>query len=172
MKTARQAAEEIATLINSRAQSPRIDELEAAIAGAMTRQHACARATAEGDPSLCALRQKLQEVNQLYEAAKDTDDWLPARDRADAADNDLAELSRRIFATRPITLHNLKLRAVLAKYWHQYGDDAEKWVTPDDCDAWEDQVVAHLIEGVLQIDTPPAQPSPELLEAGGQEHGR
>lgn len=68
----------------------------------------------------------------------------------------------RIFATRPITLHSLKLRAVLAKYWHQYGDDAEKWQAPSDCDAWEDQVMAHLIDGVLQTDAPPAEPSPDL----------
>jgi hypothetical protein len=51
---------------------------------------------------------------------------------------------------------------VLAKYWHQYGDDAEKWQAPSDCDAWEDQVMAHLIDGVLQIDAPPAEPSPDL----------
>ena len=71
-------------------------------------------------------------------------------------------MSERIFATRPITLHNLKQRAVLAKYWHQHRPDGEKWITPDDCDMWEDQVIAHLIEGVLQIVAPPTQASPEL----------
>ena len=89
MKTALQAAQEISTLINARAQSPRIDEMEAVIVGAMPRQHACARAT-EDDPSLCALGQKLQEVNQLYQAAKDTNDcnifvpdgWFKRREKA------------------------------------------------------------------------------------------
>ena len=52
---------------------------------------------------------------------------MPARCKADSADAELSAMSERIFATRPITLHSLKLRAVLAKYWHQYGDDAEKW---------------------------------------------
>jgi hypothetical protein len=159
----RAAAQEIATLINTRPQSPHVDELEAIIAGAMPRQHACARATTEDDPSLCALRQKLQEVNQLYEAAKDNDDWLPARDMADAADNELTELPRRIFATRPVTLHNLKQRAVLAKYWQEHNHHGEAWEVPDDCDAWEHTVMAHLIDGVMRIDAPPVQPSPELV---------
>jgi hypothetical protein len=84
----------------------------------------------QDDPTLAALEQKLAQVDQFYEVARgpaEEKGWLPLRDKADAADNDLTALSRRIFAARPITLHNLQQRAVLAKYWHQHGDDAEKW---------------------------------------------
>jgi hypothetical protein len=111
---------------------------------------------AKDDPSLSVLQQKLKEVDQLSEIAKGLDDekdWVPARSKADAADAELSAMSERIFATRPITLHSLKLRAVLAKYWHQHRPDGEEWNTPSDCDAWEDQVIAHLIDGVLQIST-------------------
>jgi hypothetical protein len=102
------------------------------------------------DVDLCALRQKLAETSKLYEI---DDGSHAATEKADAADNELTALSERIFATRPITLHNLKQRAVLAKYWHQHRPDGEEWKTPSDCDAWEDQVIAHLIDGVLQINT-------------------
>jgi hypothetical protein len=115
---------------------------------------------AKDDPSLSALQQKMDEVDRLYEAVKGIDegaDWLPAQAKADAADNDLTALSKRIFAAQPITIHNVKQRALLAKYWQQHGDEAEKWVTPSDCDAWEDQVMAHLIDGVLKVDTPRAE---------------
>jgi hypothetical protein len=111
------------------------------------------------DVDLCALRQKLAETSKLYEI---DDGSHAATEKADAADNELTALSERIFATRPITLHNLKQRALLAKYWHQHRPDGEKWQAPSDCDAWEDQVMAHLIDGVLQIDAPPAEPSPDL----------
>jgi hypothetical protein len=118
--------------------------------------------SAEEDVDLRTLRQRLAAVGKLYDDARDSDDKDGATERADAADKDLSALSERIFATRPITLHNLQQRAVLAKYWHQHGDDAEKWQAPSDCDAWEDQVMAHLIDGVLQIDAPPAEPSSDL----------
>ena len=65
----------------------------------------------------------------------------------------MCAVSRRIFAAQPITLHNLKQRAVLAKYWHQFAADAEKWITPEDCGSWEEEVIAQLIHGVLQIGT-------------------
>jgi hypothetical protein len=91
----------------------------------------------------------------LYADASDSDDKDVATERADAADNELSALSHRIFATHPTTIHNLQQRAVLAKYWHQHRPDGEKWQAPGDCDAWEDQVIAHLIDGVLHIDTPP-----------------
>jgi hypothetical protein len=121
--------------------------------------------TAQDDPSLAALGQKLAEVDQLYEAAKDLGEGggdpakAEAIDRADAADSELTELSRRIFAARPITLHNLKLRAVLAKYWQEHNQHGEAWEVPEDCDAWEHAVMAHLIDGVLRIDAPPSQQS-------------
>ena len=91
-----------------------------------------------------ALRQRLADLEQLYEI---DDGSHAATEKADAADNELTALSERIFATRPITLHNLKQRALLAKYWHQHRPDGEEWEVPSDCDAWEDQVIAHLIHG-------------------------
>ena len=151
---ARQAAEQIAALINSRVQSPRIDEMEAIIAGVTTRQHACAH-TAQDDPALAALQQRLEAVTQQYRDAQHCDE---ATKRADDADRELGVVSRRIFDARPITLHNLKQRAVLARYWHQFAYDAEKWTVPEDCGSWEDEVIAQLIHGVLQIDAPPDQP--------------
>jgi hypothetical protein len=102
------------------------------------------------DVDLCALPQKLAETSKLYEI---DDGSHAATEKADAADNELTALSERIFATHPVTIHNLKQRAVLAKYWHQHRPDGVEWKTPSDCDAWEDQVIAHLIDGVLQINT-------------------
>jgi len=64
-----------------------------------------------------ALRQRLADLQQLYEI---DDGSHAATEKADAADNELTALSERIFATRPITLHNLKQRAVLAKYWQEH----------------------------------------------------
>jgi len=159
MKTALQAAQEISTLINSRAQSPRVDELEAIIAGVTTRQHACAHTT-QDDPSLCALQQKVDAVHQLYEEAQrsegDGDAKCATLDKANAGDSELSAIARRVFDARPLTLPNLKQRAVLARYWHQYAYDVEAWTKPEDCDSWEDEVIAQLIHGVLQIDTPPS----------------
>ena len=158
MKTSLQAAQEIAVLINSRPVSPRIDELEAVISSVMTRQDA-----RQEEQTLAALQQKIAEVDRLYAVAKAEPAGQRALlDRADAADNELAAISKRIFAARPVTLHNLKLRAVLAKYWQQRRPDGKACVTPNDCDAWEDQCLAHLIEGVLQIDAQPTQSSREL----------
>jgi hypothetical protein len=71
----------------------------------------------------------------------------------------LTELSKRIFAARPISLHNLKLRATIAKYWQELGDQGEKWTLPEQCTDWESEVFAHLIDGVLRFDTPPDRPS-------------
>jgi hypothetical protein len=154
---ARQAAEQIAALINSRVQSPRIDEMEAIIAGATARYD-----KPQDDQTLAALRQKIAEVARLYEVAKAEPDGERADlDKADAADNELTAISKRIFATWPITISNLQLRALLAKHWH--GFDAGEWKTPDDCDAWEHTVMAHLIDGVLKVDTPPVQPSVEVI---------
>jgi hypothetical protein len=79
-----------------------------------------------------------------------------ALDKANAGDSELSAIARRIFDTRPITLPNLKQRAVLARYWHQYAYDVEAWTKPEDCDSWEDEVIAQLIRGVLQIDAPPS----------------
>jgi hypothetical protein len=114
---------------------------------------------AKDDPSLCYLRQRLEAVGQQYKDAQHCDE---ATKRADAADGEMSELSKRIFDARPVTLHNLKQRAVLAKYWQEHNHHGEAWDVPDDCDAWEHTVMAHLIEGVLQTDAPPAQSSPEL----------
>jgi hypothetical protein len=106
-----------------------------------------------------ALRQRLADIEQLYEI---DDGSHAATEKADAADNELTALSERIFAARPITLHNLKQRALLAKYWHQHRPDGEEWEVPSDCDAWEDQVIAQLIHAVLQIDAPSSEQSPDL----------
>ena len=65
MRTVLQAAQEISALINSRAQSPGVDELEAIISGVTSRQHACAH-TAQDDPSLCDLQQMLAAIEQQY----------------------------------------------------------------------------------------------------------
>lgn len=98
----------------------------------------------------------------LYEVAKAEPDGERADlDKADAADNELTAISKRIFATWPVTIRNLQQRALLAKYWH--GFDAGEWKTPDDCDAWEDTVMAHLIDGVLRINASPDRPSFELV---------
>jgi len=103
------------------------------------------------------LQRRIDEVDRLYGVASaERDGERTGTDKADAADNELAAISKRIFASRPITLHNLKQRAVLARYWHRHRPDGEAWKTPHDCDAWEDQVMAHLIQGVLDIGTPPA----------------
>jgi hypothetical protein len=117
------------------------------------------------------------EAKRLYEAAEHLGEnrgadpaLAAANDKADGADLAMTELSERIFAALPITPHNLKLRAVLAKYWQEHNQHGEAWETPDDCDAREHTVMAQLIHGVLQIDTPPdrqhfepvALPSPEL----------
>jgi hypothetical protein len=159
MKTALQAAREICTLINSRAQSPRVDELVAIIADVTTHQHSCLH-TVQDNPSICALQQKVDAVHQLYEEARgiarDSDAHDPTLDKANAGDSELSEIARRVFNTRPITLSNLKQRAVLARYWHQYAYDVEAWAKPEDCGHWEDEVIAQLIHGVLQIDTPPS----------------
>jgi hypothetical protein len=162
---ARQAAEQIAALINSRVQSPRVDEMEAIVAGVMTCQHTSVIAMTpvggfapgEEDFSLAALQQKVDAVHQLYEEARgigrgDAHDL--ALDKANAGDSELSAIARRVFDARPITLSNLKQRAVLARYWHQYAYDVEAWVKPEDCGHWEDEVIAQLIHGVLQIDTP------------------
>lgn len=45
---------------------------------------------------------------------------------------------------------------MLAKYWHQYAYDVEAWTKPEDCGSWEDEVIAQLIYGALQIDAPPS----------------
>ena len=113
---------------------------------------------AKDDPSLCDLRQRLEAAGQLHATAQDDD----ASRMADAADREMGTLSERIFAIRPITLHNLKQRAVIAKYWQEHNHHGEAWEVPSDCDAWEHTVMAHLIHGVLQIDAPPDQPSPDL----------
>jgi hypothetical protein len=149
MKSSLQAAQEIAALINSRPVSPRVDELDAIISSVLTCQH-----TWREDQTLAALQQKLDEATRLNES----DD----RDKADAADKALEAVTKRIFAARPITLHNLKLRAVLAKYWQEHSHHGEAWDVPDDCDAWEHTVMAHLIDGVLKMGAPPVQPTVEL----------
>ena len=104
---ARQAAEQIAALINSRVQSPRIDEMEAIIAGVTARHD-----TPQDDQTLAALRQKIAEVARTQRSLRLTDGEHADLDKADAADNELTAMSKRIFAARPITIHNLKLRAV------------------------------------------------------------
>jgi hypothetical protein len=107
--------------------------------------------SAEEDVDLCFLRQRLADLQQLY----DIDDGShAATEKTDAADNELTALPERIFAARPITPHNLKLRAVLAKYWQEHNHHGEAWDVPDDCDAWEHTVMAHLIDGVLQTVAP------------------
>jgi hypothetical protein len=97
------------------------------------------------DPRLAALEERLREVDQLHDEAKrlyaaakhlgkkrGADPALAAgNQKADEADFALTELSKRIFAARPITLHNLKLRAVLARYWQGLGDQGEQWTVPE-----------------------------------------
>ena len=135
----------------------------------------------QDDPTLAALQERLREVDRLHDEAKRLYDvagrnrgadpaLAAANDKADEADFALTELSKRIFAVRPITAHNLKLRATIAKYWQELGDQGEKWTLPEQCTDWESEVFAHLIDGVLRFDTPPdgpslepvALPSPEL----------
>lgn len=138
----------------------------------------------QDDPTLAALQERLCEVDQLHDKAKrhyDAAERLgrnrgadpalaAANEKADRADLAMMELSKRIFAARPISLRNLKLRATIAKYWQGLGDQGEKWTLPEQCTDWESEVVAHLIDGVLRFDAPPdrssfepvALPSPEL----------
>jgi hypothetical protein len=140
----------------------------------------------QDDPTLAELQERLREVDRLHDEAKQSYDaaektalgrirgadpaLAAANNKADEADFALTELSKRIFAARPISLHNLKLRAVIAKYWQGLGEQGEKWTLPEQCTDWESEVFAHLIDGVLRFDAPPdspsfepvALPSPEL----------
>jgi hypothetical protein len=174
--TPAEAATQIVGLINSRPATPWSHEIEAIVARAVATGDVASNIPVharQDDPTLAALQERLREVDRLHEAARgpaDEKDWLPLRDRADAADNDLMVLSRRIFAARPIDVHNLKLRAVLAKHWLEMGDQGVQWTLPEQCPDWESEVTAHLIDGVLRFDTPPdrqafepvALPSSEL----------
>ena len=122
---ARQAAEQIAALINSRVQSPRIDEMEAIIAG-VTHVNTRYAHKAQDDPSLAALRQR-------SEAALGNKDAQRLR-RGSPKRPTMPTVSWRRFPGAsslpgPSPLHNLKQRAVLARYWHQFAYDAEKWTT-------------------------------------------
>ena len=96
-------------------------------------KHACAPYTrAQDDPSLAALQQRLEAVTQQYRDAQHCDE---ATKKADDADREMGVVSKRIFDARPITLHNLKQRAVLAKYWHQHNTMARNGTVPEDCGA-------------------------------------
>jgi hypothetical protein len=101
----------------------------------------------QDDPTLAALQERLREVDRLHDEAKrlydvaehlgrnrGADPALAAtNEKADGADFALTELSKRIFAARPITANNLKLRATIAKYWQGLGDQGEKWTMPEQC---------------------------------------
>jgi hypothetical protein len=131
----------------------------------------------QDDPTLATLQERLREVDRLYDEAqrlyaaaerlgrnRGADPALAAANRtADGADCALTELSKRIFAARPITAHNLKLRAVIAKHWLEKADEGVRWTLPDECPDWESEVVGNLIDGVLRFDAPPDQPSVEMV---------
>jgi hypothetical protein len=124
----------------------------------------------QDDPTLAVLQERLAEVDRLHDEAKrlyDAPEHLgrnrgadPAlaatNEKADEADFALTELSKRIFAARPITANNLKLRATIAKYWQELG--GAKWTLPGSAPIGR-AGFAHLIDGVLRFDTPPDRQS-------------
>src|SRR5262245_52507576 len=110
MKPSLQSAQAVAALVNLPPSRPRVDECEAVVATVLTP-----RDGKRDDRTLAALQQKIDEVDRLYEVAKaEPEDERTELDKAITADEQLSALSKRIFASPP-TIHNLRLRAVLAR---------------------------------------------------------
>lgn len=117
----RAAAREISVLINTRPQSPRIDELEAIIARAAVPLLDCAPALGSVTPALAAAFAEWESVRVHYEAAGDT--CGRTNDKGVRADTQhwvdlFGEKSEAVLALGAQTFADLQLLLPVVIYWN------------------------------------------------------
>ena len=153
--TSQGAAAEIVALINSRATSPRQEEIEAILAKVSGSPPVQPKADAVG--RLSALRAAIDDVETLLDSGDLSDEEC---DRLEATTRRVDKLTTIAWATPPHTFADLQERALIARHCHR---DAEcgkfegdrwvrapgPWVVPSDCDSWSDKGIAELIHAIL-----------------------
>lgn len=153
---AHDAAAAIVALINSSPRSPRIEEVAAIIARAVSSQafaddhHARIAKVKEFIKKCEAADAKMRETNA------DADD-----DDADRLTGEFGRYCDTIYSVPSQTLTGLQERAEIARYWHQIV--GEEWDEPDDCDDWGNRTIAELIKAVLEFGPPP--PTKRMMSA-------
>jgi hypothetical protein len=88
-----------------------------------------------------------EQIQDLYRKGKS--------DEADALDLKLAAMTRIVWGRPALTVKDLRMRAAIARHWHNDQspdeEDFKPWQNPDEMDDWGDRAIAHLIHAVLNF---------------------
>jgi hypothetical protein len=157
VRTVREAAEQIVALINSRASSPRLEEIEALIS----------KAIGPAVPATLDRLAQLQTAIAAIEAAEDARRPSGGMIATTAAEMDavrtydklcepLTALSEAVWNTSPRTLTDLKERALIAQHWLDARcDDNARWQLsqpPSELNDSGERAIAELIHAVWLFD--------------------
>jgi hypothetical protein len=162
------AAEQIAALINSSPRSPRVDELEAIVAGVMTRQHTPIHAMMSA-PAVLEWHRQLADGDRKWMAP----DANLSEEEWETLLGDEVRRSRAAFAKPVTSWEDVALLGAICMYWnfphHDEDDQAElqRLLAQSDNIGMDQQSLAHLLRaictmggfapGEIPAETPPAQ---------------